>query len=400
MHDLYDRLENRPPSARETALFRDLAHVLSVSKSRVPALRAQLKGIDLAKLRTRADLTRVPIRRRGDLLASQAETPPFGGYSATRIAALAQIFLGSDDLCSLSGTAKDWWSMARALYAAGLRKGELVLNACSYDLVPDGHMVESGARAIGCPVVPAGKADAAAVAAVASRLKPTFFCGRADQLKRVLDHGEAVGSPPSTIARALVTGSLKHGLRSELTLRGIHVRHAAMIPELGVIAYESGTTEGLTLAEGLLLEIIDPSDGSPVAPGCEGEIVLSRINLDYPLLRYGTGLISSVIQQPSSCGRTNTRIATPYATCEPDITHISEIRKRHPDLTMRLWTMRPHGAPLLKVEHRSDEPKLRELLDETLRVVTRQRGTVEIVRPGTLIDDDALVGDEHPAGRH
>ena len=381
-------------------MFRDLSHVLSVSKSRVPSLRAQLKGVDVAKLRTRADLTRIPIRRRGDLLVSQAETPPFGGYSATRIAALAQIFVGADNLCSLSGTAKDWWSMARALYAAGLRKGALVLNACSYDLVPDGHMVESGARAIGCPVVPAGSADAAAVASVATRLEPTFYCGRAEQLRRVLDHREMVGSPSKNMTMGLVMGPLKHGLRSELTLRGVHVRHAVMIPEFGVIAYESGTTEGLTLAEGLVLEIVDPTDGSPVEPGREGEIVLSRINLDYPLLRYATGLISSVIQQTSSCGRTNTRIATPSATCEPDITHISEIRKRHPDLKMRLWTMRPHGAPLLKVEHRADEPQLRELLDETLRVVTRQRGTVEIVRPGSLNDEDALANEEHPAGRH
>ena len=398
MHDLYDRLENRTPSARETALFRDLSHVLSVSKSRVPALRAQLKGIDLAKLRTRADLACIPIRRRGDLLASQAETPPFGGYSATRVAALSQIFLGLDKLCSPAGTAKDWWSMARALYAAGLRKGDLVLNAFSYDLVPDGHMVESGARAIGCPVVPAGNADIAAVASVATRLNPTFFCGRADHLKRVLDHGETVGLPTNTITRALVMGSLKHGLRSELTMRGIHVRHAVMLPEVGVIAYESGTTEGLTLAEGLLLEIVDPSNGTPVEPGREGEIVLSRINLDYPLLRYGTGLVSSVLQQPSSCGRTNTRIATPSMPCEPDVTHIGEIRKRHPDLKMRLRKTRPHGVLHLTVEHRCDEPRLREILGETLHVVTRQHGTVEIVRPGTLLDDEA--GDEHSAKLH
>ena len=400
MHDLYDRLENRTPSARETALFRDLNHVLSVSKSRAPTLRAQLKGIDLAKLRTRADLTRIPIRRRGDLLSSQAELPPFGGYSATRVGALSQVFFGSDSLCSLAGTAKDWWGMARALYAAGLRKGDLVLNACSYDLVPDGHMVESGARSIGSPVIPAGNADAEAVAPIVAQLKPRFFCGRAERLKRLLDHRESVGADSNPLTGALVMGLLKHGLRSELTLRGIHVRHAVTMPEFGVVAYESGTTEGLTLVEGLILEIVDPATGTPVALGGEGEIVLSRINLDYPLLRYATGLVSSVLHHPASCGRTNTRIATPNAKCEPDITHLDEIRKRHPNLKMRLWTVRPHGAPHLKVEHRSDEESLRELLGETLQVVTRQRGTVEIVRPGSLIDDDGHADDDHPAGRH
>ena len=400
MHDLYDRLENRMPAARETALLRDLSHVLTVSKSRVPALRAQLKGIEVGTLRTRADLGRIPIRRYGDLLASQAETPPFGGFAATRLAALAQVFCGAGSLLSLSGNAKDWWSMARALYAAGLRKGVLVLNGFSYDLVPDGHMVESGARAIGCPVLPAGNAEIDIVASAVSRLSPTFYSGRADRLKHVLDHLETVCHQPSPLKSALVTGTMKPGLRNELRLRGVHVRHAVMLPEVGVLAYESGTTEGLTLTEGLLLEIVNPADGSPVDLGCEGEIVLSRINLDYPLLRYGTGLISSVIQQPSCCGRTNVRITTPRAKCDPERSHIAEIRRRHPDLKMRLCVERPYGVLHLKVENRTDEPSLRESLGETLQFVTRQRGMVEIVTPGTLIDDEAHANDDVVSGRH
>ena len=159
MHDVFDRLENRSTPSRESALFRDLLHVVNVSKSRAPALRAQLRGIDVARLRSRSDLSLVPLRRRVDLLSAQAEVPAFGGYVATRLAGLSHVFSGPGAMATPGGQAKDWGGMARGFYAAGLRKGALVLNAYAYDLVPEGHMAEAGARAIGCPVLPAGSAE-------------------------------------------------------------------------------------------------------------------------------------------------------------------------------------------------------------------------------------------------
>ena len=201
-HDLYDRLESRAPAARESALLRDLAHVLSVSRSRMPALRVQLKGIDLAALRTRADLQAIPLRRHADLLAAQRTEPAFGGYAATRMAALQNVFLGPGGLFAPAGHAKDWWGFARAMQAAGLRKGTLVLNTLPYDLVPFGHMVESGARALGCPVIPAGNAGLDLVVATAERLAPRFFCGTAEQLKGFLDAHE--GGQETKIGRAHV----------------------------------------------------------------------------------------------------------------------------------------------------------------------------------------------------
>ena len=386
MHDVFDRLENRTAASREGALFRDLQHVLTVSKSRAPALRAQLKGLDTAKLRTRADLPRVPLQRRGDLLAAQADVPPFGGLVATRVAGLAHVFDGPGAMATPAGQAKDWWGMARGLYAAGLRKGALVVNAFSYDLMPHGHMADAGARAIGCPVLPAGNAEPARVAEAVARFRPSFFCGTVDRLRQVLDSGLDAAADLTSLKAGLVTGPLKFGLRRELELRGLAVRHAFLLPEVGLVAYESGTTEGMILAECLILEIVD-ENGIPVEPGAEGEMVLTRINLDYPLLRYATGLIARVLAQPSTCGRTNTRLAiVGEATTALEARHIHEIRARHPDLRMHLSFA--GGTPHLRVEHRHNEPGLRAFLGETLASVTRRSGMVEIVRPGTLSDDE------------
>lgn len=396
-HDLYDRLESRAPAARESALLRDLAHVLSVSRSRVPSLRAQLKGVDLAGLRTRADLLAIPLRRRADLLAAQRDEPAFGGYAATRTAALQNVFLGPDGLFALAGHAKDWWGFARAMQAAGLRKGTLVLNTLPYDLVPFGHMVDSGARAIGCPVIPAGTADVDKVAAIAARLAPRFFCGTAETLKTFLDAHEGRAKP--ALERALLIGPLKQGLRNEFAMRGVAVRLVSVLPELGVLAFESGTTDGMTLIEGLLLEIVDPQTGQPVGDGGDGEMVLSRVNVDYPLLRYATGLRSRILQQPATCGRTNTRIAVPQALDAPatEPAHMAEIRRRHPEYRMRLCLVRSNGALHLKVEHDGDGAALLERLAHTLHEVTRSGdATVELVTPGSLRDDDTS-GDGRPA---
>lgn len=408
MPDHYDRLENRTPAARESALFRDLRHVLTVAKPRVPALRARLKGIEVDKLLTRADLARIPVLRRADVLALQSETPPFGGLSAARLGALNQAFIGPAALVSLEGLAKDWWGMGRALFAAGLRKGSLVLNCFPYDLVPHGHMIESGARALGCPVIPAGGADLDRKLDAISRFRPRFFCGDCDHLKALLDHGQKAGVDVSCLKSAMVTGSMKPGLRGEFSLRGIAVRLVFAMPELGMIAFESDAAEGLTVNEGLIVEIVKPDTGTPVEAGMAGEIVATRINADYPLVRYAIGFLSALLPQPSPCGRTNTRIRAPreiapenadFRGTRINIAHILEIAKRNPRAgRMRLFVRhhRERDELHLKVECRDDEPALSESLRETLHAVTRVRGTVELVQPGTLSDDDAVIVDERP----
>ncbi len=410
MNDHYDRLENRTPAARESALFRDLRHVLSIARSRAPALRAQLKGIDPADLTTRADLARIPIRRASELLALQAEAPPFGGLTAARLGTVCHAFSTPGGLLSIAGPAKDWWGMGRAFFAAGLRKGTPMFNCFPYDLSPLGNMAETGARAIGCPIIPAGNADLDRKADAVARLRPRFFCGGSDHLKLLLDHGDAIGADMSSIEAALVTGFSKPGLRHEFHLRKVHVRHALVIPEIGPVAFEAGTRDGLLVNEGMIVEIVDPATSIPVAAGDEGELVITRLNPDYPLLRYATGLRSAQLLLPSSCGRTNVRLAVPREM-RPDcvelgdacvhIAHIREIAARHPEAgRMRAYTRRPRDRDELvlkvEVEHGGDASALNERLRETLHVVTRVAGTIEMVRPGTLADDDSVLVDERP----
>ena len=404
MSDHYDRLENRTPAARESALFRDIRHVFAVTKPRAPTLRAQLKGIDVNRLMSRADLAAIPVLRQAELLARQAEAPPLGGLVATRIGALTQLFLRADGLLSVEGPAKDWWGTGRGLYAAGLRKGMLVLNCFPYDLAPEGSMFALGARAIGAPVIPAGDADLDRKVDAVERLRPSFFCGHADHLKALLDHGSDRHVDMSSITCAQVTGPVGHGLRRELELRGIAVRQAFICSQLGLVAFESDTNEGMILNEGLVLEIVMPGTNVPALAGAAGEIVVTRVNADYPLLRFGTGLISALLTQQAGCGRTNMRLRVPRdpapATREPmpvNQGHIVEIARQFPMLgRMRVLMRRRRERDELhlKIEHGNGADTLGERVCAMLHLLTDVPGTFEFVRPGSLSEDDPVIVDE------
>ena len=419
MSDHYDRLENRPSAARETALFRDLRHVLATAKPRVAALRAQLLGIDVAGLRRRTDLARIPLARGPAGTASDVgwRASP-GGLAAMRTSGLKQAFMlpaagEADVLLCPEGQAKDWWGMGRALHAAGLRRGTLVLNCFPYDLVPHGHMVASGAAAIGAPLVPAGAAGLDAKAEVVRRLRPGFFCGSAPELKALLDRCAAAGVDARCLRHALVLGTLTAGLRHELGLRGVAVRTAFALPAFGVVAYESDVPDALTLNEGLLCEIVDGGTGGLAAPGQAGELVLPRVNGDYPLLRHATGMTSAALAQPATCGRTNMRIRPPQPVSDgvtPDrpaigmaetgprtlAARLRDIAARHPKLgRMRLDIRRRRNeeAPHLRVEHGGGDVPAAPMA-ETLRLLANLRGTFEFVAPGTLGSQGTLGDDE------
>ncbi|WP_158809781.1 phenylacetate--CoA ligase family protein [Beijerinckia sp. L45] len=408
MPDLFDRLETRVPQTRESILFRDLRHILTVAKSRVPALRAQLKGFDVAMLATRADLARIPIVRRRDLEALQVDAPPFGGTCATRPGAMKQIIVGDGLMAAPEGQAKDWWGAARALYAAGLRKGSVVVNAFSYDWGAQGHIVASGAYALGCPVMPLAGAPMSVKVRAIARIKPRFFSGTAEHLKSLLDYAGEHEVDVSSIKHALVMGPLGAGLRNEFHLRGVAVTRAFATAELGLVAYESGTPDGFTLNEGLILELVVPGGAALVEPGEAGEMVVTRLNADYPLLRFGTGAISAILPHPSACGRTNTRIRAPvehaaegaeFCGMRLHSEHIVEIARRHPNLgRLRLVVRRAkeQDVLILRAEHRGDEASMSESLTETLHKITQIRGTIEFVTPGSLPDDEGVIVDERP----
>jgi len=317
MTDYYDRYERRPPRSREAALLRDLRGILNVAKSRAGNLRVQLKDINIDLLKSRADLARIPVLRADDLETRQKEMPPFGGACATRAAALQHLFMSSHTRFQPQGHAKDWWNSARALFAAGIRKGDIVLNGFSYHFVTDGHMIDCGCKALGCPVIPAGDGDVSMTLAVIDHYLPIAYCGSVDFLSRLLEKASTGRRRTGSIKRAVLSATAtSSGARQELAARGIACFESYATPELGVVAYETVADEPLVVNEGLIVEIVRPGTDEPLPAGQIGEIVVTRLNADYPLLRFGTGDLSAIVPGPSACGRTNMRIKHPIERSE------------------------------------------------------------------------------------
>lgn len=409
MSEYFDRYETRPLKARETAFFRDLRAVLKISRARAAALRSQLKGVDVDAVKTRADLAAIPVVRKSDLKAMQADNPPFGGLAAVRTMQLKRILVSPGPIFEPEGVGKDWWGAARALYAAGLRKGDLVLNAFSYHLTPGGHIMESGAHALSCTVIPAGVGNTEQQLEAIQYLKPTAYCGTPDFLKVLLDRSRAAGVDASSIKRALVSGAaLPNSLRDELEKAGVAMRQCYATADLGVIAYESDAREGLIVNEGCLVEIVKPGTGDPVGEGEVGEVVVTRLNADYPLLRFATGDLSAVLPGKSPCGRTNMRIrgwlgrADQTTKVKGMFVHpsqVAEIAKRHPELgRLRLVVSREKEQDVMVLHAEGNGACKADPIAETLQAITKLRGKVEIVKAGSLPNDGKIIADERPVG--
>ena len=314
MPHYFDRHETRAPQSREAALLRDLRAIVAIAKPRSPALRRRIKGIDIAGIKTRADLARIPVLRAAELRDLQIEDPPLGGFAATRLSALKRLIVTAGSTIVPEGHAKDWWGAARALSAAGFDRGDIILNCFSYHLAAEGFVMESGANALGCTVIPAGNADLELQLEMIRLLRPTAYCGPADFLLSLVERAKLRRTDIASIQRAVVAdASLSPGLRRDLEKQGIRVRQLYWVSHLCVIAYESECpdgklNEGMIVNEGLILEIVAPGTDDPVRCGEIGEIVVTRLNSDYPLLRFGTGQLSAFLPGVSPCGRTNLRI--------------------------------------------------------------------------------------------
>jgi phenylacetate-CoA ligase len=310
MSDFYDRYEHRPPGSRESALLRDLRGILSVGRSRASTLRSQLKGIVIDSLKTRANLAQIPILRKSDLRALQKDHPPFGGACTTRPGALMRLLVSHEMVCYPEGQAKDWWGAARALYAAGIRKGDLILSCFSDHALIESCMIEAGARALGCPVIPMRPTNIELLLDTMAYLQPAAFCGEAESLKLLVETAAALGQKPMPLRHALLLGrGVPPILKKEITAFGLDVYEAYAFSDLGIVAFESAAHEGLIVNEGLLVEIVRPGTNEPVSQGEVGEVVVTRLNADYPLLRFGTEDLSAMLRGPSPCGRTNMRLA-------------------------------------------------------------------------------------------
>jgi phenylacetate-CoA ligase len=393
------------------AAFAKLRELLSINVQKAPALARQLDGVDIASLKSAADLVRVPVQRKSELKGLQASAPPFGGLAATRPSALKRLHVSPGPIFEPEGYGEDWWGVARAMRAAGFCEGDIVLNCFSYHLTPGGHIMESGAHALGCAVIPAGTGNTEQQIEAIAHLRPAAYCGTPDFLKILVDRAQEVGGDISSIRHALVSGAaLPASLRAELESHGIKVRQAYATADLGMIAYEADDDngillEGMVVNEGVILEIVIPGTGDPVAPGKIGEVVVTRLNADYPLVRFATGDLSAFVP-----GSANGRIkgwlgrADQTAKVKGMFVHpsqVAEIRKRHVELgVVRLVIRRveEQDVMILRAETASQAAGLSETVAATLQVATKLRGFVELVAPGTLPEDGRVIADERPVG--
>jgi phenylacetate-CoA ligase len=407
----YDKLETRDPIARERALFRALATHLEAAAPKAPALRRQLKGIDVKALKDRAALAHVPVLRKGDLSAMQAEMPPFAGLATLKAGGLKRLLVSPGPVFEPEGHGADWWGSARAAFAAGFRKGDVVLNTFSYHLTPGGHIMESGCHAVGCAVIPAGVGNTEQQIDAIAVLKPVAFCGTPDFLKVLLDKAIEAGKPALSITKALVSGAaFPPSLQQELIARGVYAYQAYATADLGVIAYESAVRAGLIVNEGIIVEIVRPGTNDPVREGEVGEVVVTRLNPDYPLLRFGTGDLSKLLPGASTCGRTNMRLAgwmgradqrTKVKGMFVDPAQIAEIARRHPELgKLRLVVTRvgEQDAMTLRAETASASESFNAAIATALQGATKLKGAVEFVPPGSLPNDGKVIADERPVG--
>ena len=412
----FDNLETREPKAREASQFTLLPDLIRMATANAPGWAAHLKGVDPAAVTSREALAKLPILRKAALKDLQSTRPPFGGFATSAGANIGRIFMSPGPIFEPEGLGADWWRSARALYAGGVRAGDVVHNTFAYHLTPGGWILDAGARALGCTVIAAGPGNTEQQLEVIQNLKPNVYVGVPDYLKILLDKGRELGRDTSSIKKAMMGGgALFPSLRAEYQARGIATFQFYGTADLGTIAYESsgpdGSVEGMIVDEGVIVEIVRPGTGDPVPDGEVGEVVVTAFNRDYPMIRFATGDMSAVLDKPSPCGRTNRRIkgwlgrADQTTKVKGMFVHpeqVAEIGKRHPGVgRLRLVVGRTgeQDSMTLKVEQPAGgDAGLAQRLAETVQAVTKLKCEVAVVPPGTLPNDGKVIADERTYG--
>ncbi|HSN21830.1 MAG TPA: AMP-binding protein, partial [Usitatibacter sp.] len=307
--EFYDALEAREPQARERDLFARLPAQLALARSRSLHYGRLLAAIDPRDVASRADLARLPVTRKSELVELQRSEPPFGGLNATPPSGLARIFMSPGPIFDPEGRRGDYWHTARTLFAAGFRPGDVALNCFSYHLTPAGSMMETGLHHLGCAVIPGGVGQTEMQASAIAHVQPSGYVGTPSFLKLILEKCDELGLESRSIRRALVSGeAFLPPVRAFLAERRIEAFQAYGTADLGMVAYETPAREGLVVNEDMIVEIVRPGTGDPVAEGEVGEVVVTTFNADYPLVRFATGDLSAILAGTSPCGRTNVRI--------------------------------------------------------------------------------------------
>jgi phenylacetate-CoA ligase len=406
MADHYDALENRKSQDREADLFKRLPDVLRAAL-KAPAYAERLKGIDPAKVTSRAALAALPVLRKSDLPALHKAAPPFGGFVSAPLGSFGRLFTSPGPIFEPQAAETDSWGSARAIFAAGLRPGDVVLNTFSYHLTPGGFIFDSAARALGCAVIPAGPGNTEQQFELIEAYRPVAYAGTPDFLKILLDNAEKTGRDVSSIKRAMVSAAaFPPSLRTEMKSRGIDAYESFGTADLGIVAFETSARDGMVVNENLILEIVKPGTGEQVAHGEVGEIVITSLNPHHPWIRLAIGDLTAALPGISASGRTNTRIKGWMGRADQTTKvkgmfvrpeQVAEIGKRHPELgRLRLVVSREGEADVmtLKAEIASASPALAEAVGATLRAVTKLGGKVELVANGSLPNDGKAIADK------
>lgn len=408
----FDELETRAPQARERDLFARLPDFLRKASAAAPGLGRWLAGHDLSKVTSRAALAALPVLRKAELMEMQRAEPPFGGFADPAHVRGGRVFMSPGPIWEPQGLGVDPWQAARAFFAAGVRPGDLVHNAFAYHMTPGGFILDDGARALGCTVFAAGTGNTEMQVEAAATLRPTAYSGTPDFLKVMLDKAGEMGRDLSSIRRGLVSaGALYPSLRAEYAARGVAVMQCYATAEFGVIAYETASAAdepnpGMVVNEHVILEIVRPGTGDPVADGEVGEVVVTSFNPAYPMVRLGTGDLSAVLRGASPCGRTNMRIRgwlgradqrTKVKGMFVDPKQVAEVVRRDPAIGRARLVVTREGerdAMTLHVEPADGAAPDMRGIEAVLREVTKLGGAVKLVPAGSLPNDGKVIADE------
>jgi len=397
----FDSLETRSPDQRAADLARALPGQIARAMG-APGIGALLAGVDAAAVTDAAALARLPVIRKSELGAAQKAAPPFGGFTTKPAHGFAHVFQSPGPIYEPGGAEHDWWRMGRFLHACGIGPGDIVQNCFGYHLTPAGMIFESGCRAVGAAVLPAGTGQTELQVRAAVDVGTTAYAGTPDYLKIILDKAEEMGERLAITRAAVGGGALFPSLRKEYADRGIAVLQSYATADLGNIAYESPAMEGMIVDEGVIVEIVRPGTGDPVAEGEVGEVIVTTLNPDYPLIRFATGDLSAVMPGASPCGRSNTRIRGWMGRADQTTKikgmfvrpeQVAQFVSRHPEVARaRVIATREGEMDVMTVRVESPGTDAGHY-EGAVVAALKMKGRIEIVPPGSLPNDGKVIED-------
>ena len=414
MNTFFDALETRTPDARENALLAALPRQIANAQKNTTAFAALLNGVDASNVTSREALAKLPVTRKSELvdlqkasLADEKKRDAFGGFSALlRGPHMPRLFSSPGPIYEPEGTAKDYWRAGRAMFAAGFRAGDLAHNAFSYHMTPGAFIMESGLHAVGCTVFPAGIGQTDQQLEAIAALRPDGYVGTPSFLRILVEKAQEAGGDISSMKKGLVGGeAFPPSLRDWFTARGMAIYQCYATADLGLVAYETEAREGLVIDEGVIVEIVRPGTGDLVSVGEVGELVVTTLNPAYPLVRFGTGDLSAVLPGHCPTGRTNSRIKGWMGRADQTVKirgmfvhpgQVATITRRFPEvLKARLVVSGEMADDKMHFQaeaiHHTQGLNLK--ISEAIRDVTKLRGTVELVAPGSLPNDGKVIED-------